>query len=597
MPIVINSKFNPFSYQEMLHPVMMATQAHQALENELSELDTKASIWEKLKDSEIDRDVYQQYKAYSDTLRSSSDELAQFGLTPSSRRAMLDMRARYSQDIAPIEQAWTERDRQMKLQQEVMTKDPTHMYRVNAGKVGLREYMSGNYDALTDNYSGALLTKQASEIATNLKSALTDRSKLKSLGLPYQYERMLQYGFTPEQVDAAVRGDVDANPILTQIIDQVLQGSGISQWDNYDAIKDKVRGFIGQGIYSAIGTKKYENFTDSYSMQNALNANQYRGQKQYEAEKQLELSDLAINPINLYTPEERADIDNNIKKFSKYFIKNADGSYNLTKAGLKEYKRLVSRGNTPLYDTTKKAGNFFVRATMSTPDAQVGKQYESRQSATEPSDFRRFIDKLGVKPIKGKLIIADVNKAFESYMKENNITQYDARKRTEFGYSISDSQKSEVKGLISTGIAGINELEEVRLDGKSGKFVATGNKLSASDLKNDKTKVMDIRFSPYGSTVMIESEDGKVRRYRMPSINSRSEYNRDLQMQEALYWQDIVTNGTYTDSTGRTIQATPEEIANAQQKYRSAIQQAYMYHSQLGITNETEEQTFKPYGY
>ena len=60
-------------------------------------------MWEKLKDSEIDRDVYQQYKAYSDALKSSSDELAQFGLTPSSRRAMLDMRARYSQDIAPIE--------------------------------------------------------------------------------------------------------------------------------------------------------------------------------------------------------------------------------------------------------------------------------------------------------------------------------------------------------------------------------------------------------------------------------------------------------------------------------------------------------------
>ena len=41
----------------------------------------------------------------------------------------------------------------------MMLKDPTHMYRVNAGQVGLREYMSGNYDALTDNYSGALLTK------------------------------------------------------------------------------------------------------------------------------------------------------------------------------------------------------------------------------------------------------------------------------------------------------------------------------------------------------------------------------------------------------------------------------------------------------
>lgn len=285
MPIIINSKFRPFSFQEMLQPVAMAAQAHQALEDQYAELDTKASMWEKLKDSEIDRDVYQQYKAYSDALKSSSDELAQFGLTPSSRRAMLDMRARYSQDIAPIEQAWAERDRQMKVQQEMMLKDPTHMYRVNAGQVGLREYMKGNYDALTDNYSGALLTRQASEIATNLKAAFTDRSKLKSLGLPYQYERELQHGYTPEQVDAAIRGDANASPVLTRIIDQVLQSSGMSQWDNYDTIKDRVRGFIGQGIYSAIGTKKFENFKDDFSMQDALHARQFARQ---QAEKKQE---------------------------------------------------------------------------------------------------------------------------------------------------------------------------------------------------------------------------------------------------------------------------------------------------------------------
>lgn len=55
-----------------------------------------------------------------------------------------------------------------------------------------------SYDTLSDNYSGALLTKQVGEAAANLKTALMDRSKLKGLGLPYQYERMLQYGATPE---------------------------------------------------------------------------------------------------------------------------------------------------------------------------------------------------------------------------------------------------------------------------------------------------------------------------------------------------------------------------------------------------------------
>lgn len=314
MPVVINSKFKPFSYAEMLQPVMMATQAHQALEDSYSELDTKASMWEKLADSAIDKDVYQQYKAYADSLRAQSDRLAQEGLTPSARRNMLDMRSRYAQEITPIEEAYAERQRQARVQQEMMLKDPTHMYRTNANEVGLRQFMNNpNYDAISDNYSGALLTKQASDIASNLKAALTDKTKLKSLGLPYQYERELQYGYTPEQVDAAIRGDKNASPVLMRIIDQVLQSSGITSWENYDAIKDKVRGFIGQGIYSSIGTKKNEHFTDQFSMQDALNANQHTRQvaaqvaaqkAAEERQRQERLKMYNINPTPLYGTSE-----------------------------------------------------------------------------------------------------------------------------------------------------------------------------------------------------------------------------------------------------------------------------------------------------
>lgn len=594
MPIIINSKFRPFSFQEMLQPVAMAAQAHQALEDQYAELDTKASMWEKLKDSEIDRDVYQQYKAYSDALKSSSDELAQFGLTPSSRRAMLDLRSRYSKDITPIEQAWAERDRQMKAQQEMMLKDPTHMYRVNAGQVGLREYMSGNYDALADNYSGALLTKQVGEAAANLKTALMDRSKLKGLGLPYQYERMLQYGATPEQVMQAMSKDTNALPILNKMVDDVMESSGIRTWGN-DELTQRAEAFARQGLYNAIGTQKFENLTDNFSMQDALHARQFARQQAAKKDEEKKTEGFAINPLNLYTPEERAKIDDNIKKYSKYFKKGADGNYQLTKEGLAEYQRMVSSGSTPTHDETSSSGNWFVRATMNTPEAQIGRQYESRMSKSSPSEFRRFIDGLGIKPSDGKNIkVSDINRGFGAYMQENDVTQYDAKKRTEFGYALADSQKSQMKGLILTAISGLDELEEVKLDGKSGQFVGTGKKMSSSDLKNDKYEVTDVRFSPYGNTVMIENDKGEVKRYRMPAgINPRNERNRDIMMQRALAYQNIVTSGRL--SSGR--QATQEEMADAQLRYQEAIQEAYLYHSQIGLTNQTGQQKFNPYGY
>ena len=118
------------------------------------------------------------------------------------------------------------------------------------------------------------------------------------------------------------------------------------------------------------------------------------------------------------------------------------------------------------------------------------------------------------------------------------------------------------------------------------------------DLKNDKYKVTATRFSPYGNTVMIQADKGNVRRFRMPSgINTTNESNRDRAMQSAYNWQQVINTGKYTDNNGKTRNATPEELAIAQKRYMQALQQAYMYHSQLGVQNKVKEQEFNPYGY
>ena len=46
--LVINSQFKPFSYAEMLQPLAQATEAHQSLEDQYSDLSTKSNIWEEL---------------------------------------------------------------------------------------------------------------------------------------------------------------------------------------------------------------------------------------------------------------------------------------------------------------------------------------------------------------------------------------------------------------------------------------------------------------------------------------------------------------------------------------------------------------------
>ena len=61
--IVINSKFKPFSYAEMLQPVQMATLAHEEVGDESCALAAKASVWDEMANEQTQPDSYQMYTA------------------------------------------------------------------------------------------------------------------------------------------------------------------------------------------------------------------------------------------------------------------------------------------------------------------------------------------------------------------------------------------------------------------------------------------------------------------------------------------------------------------------------------------------------
>lgn len=290
--LVVNSRFRPFSYQELLAPTLQATQAHQAVEDAYGELNTSASIWEGLANKERDPRTYQRYKNFADALEAQAQELAQNGLNPSSRQAMHNLRARYASDILPIKDAYERRRADIKAQQEVMLKDPTHFFNRNANEISLDEYLTNDkLDVLSDQYSGALLTQQVGQAAQTLKSTLMKKGNLTKLGLPYQYERMLQYGASAEDVMRAMSRDPEAAPILTKLVDDVMASSGIRNWSSMNGdwenneMYRRAEAYAMQGLYNAIGTTKMEHFTDSYSMQNALAQKEFDRKVELEREK------------------------------------------------------------------------------------------------------------------------------------------------------------------------------------------------------------------------------------------------------------------------------------------------------------------------
>ena len=276
--LILDTKFKPFSYAEMLAPVAAATQAHQAIEEEYGNLATKANVWEKMANEQTDPYAYRMYKAYSDDLNARAEQLMRYGLNASSRKGMLDMRARYSKEIVPIEVAYKRREELAAEQRKAMAANPTLRYQRDASKMSLDDLIRDPSLDYGKSYSGALLTQQVAQMAASYAKTITEEGKLESLGLPFQYKNRIRRGASPEDIlavinEAATDGHTGAINFLKTVRDQAIAASGIADWADSNTMKE-FTAFANQGLYSAIGQTEIKNYTDQYSMHDKLNARQ-----------------------------------------------------------------------------------------------------------------------------------------------------------------------------------------------------------------------------------------------------------------------------------------------------------------------------------
>lgn len=592
------TNFRPFSYQEMLAPVLMATQAHQAVEEAYSELDSQANAIGSLANEANDPVTYQRYKAYESALRTQADALAKNGLTPGSRQSLLDLKGGYAKDITPIQNAITRRRELADEQRKALLQNPTLMFQRDMNSMSYESSLdrfleNPDYD-YGERYSGALLTQQVSQAAGNLAKELSNYGNGKRLDA-YTKTFLQQHGFTREQVLDAINNPnrAQSQPVLNAIVEQVMGSSGMASWADQPTM-DKAYNYARQGLWNAIGQTNISTYEDYGTKLAAQEAMQKR-LKDYE-NQQKRVQGLAINPLNIYGSRELSkdekSYNDNMNNYSKYFYKDSQGRIRLNRAGLNEYRRNAATS----IPTAAGSGGSTARL------MNVETQMQSTNKFV-PTEFKKFLDSIG-----GSMRMeqdagwssARIGKVWENYINNSpaaKTSRYDATKFTEFDYAIDSTQQGDMKNSIMTASRGTT-LKEVDFDSKSKKFKNTGDELKMEDLNSDNYHVVATRFSPYGNTVMIKTNKGEVKRYRMPAgINTTNESNRDRSMQSALQWQSVVTTGKYIDSSGRVRQATAEEIRQAQNNYATDLQDAYLYHSQLGVQNKTAEQTYNPYAY
>ena len=597
--LVVNSKFNPFSFERYIQPYQIYGQAYREVEDTLGELDTKASVWEEMANEQTDPYAYKMYKTYANDLEEQAGQLAREGLNAASRRDMLNMRARYSKEITPIEQAYAARQRQAEQQQQALLQDPTLMLSRRAATTSLDDYIR-NPQLAYESYSGKLITAQAASAASALAKEMQEKPrKWRSiLGNSY-YETMMQKGFSSQAVLQAIQDNPNAAPQLTRIIEDAINSSGVRDWGDQATIARAID-YAKQGLWSAVGETQYQTLDNWRAKMAEQEAMQIRAEKRAaERQKQAQLNTLAANPLNLYNNRELSKDEKKykdaLKSYSQYFYEDANRRIKMTWKGWQEY----NRNATPRVSS-------FASGSGTARLMNVETQMQGGRSKFTPTAFRTFMDSIGAKNINGWQP-GNFGNVWSRYVTDSpaaRTSRYDATKATEYDYPIAGTQQGDMKDAIMTAGRGLS-LKEVDYDSKSRQFKDTGEKITMEDLKSDKYKVTATRFSPYGATVMIQDDKGNVRRYRMPAgINTTNEQNRDARMK----WAEVLQNNRgggriripndyarlNNIPIGTTITATPEQVQN---EYNRTIQESYLFHSQLGVQNKTKEQEFNPYGY
>lgn len=142
--ITSTSRFKPYTFAEMLQPVQIYTEASNAIETELSNLDILANdVVGKLNPNDPeDAKTLETYKAFKSQMDNALESFYKNGLTPESKKALTSLKSQYSKDINPINTAYERRVKDLDLIRQMKLSNP---YIVIEG-IGqsTSAYMNGN---------------------------------------------------------------------------------------------------------------------------------------------------------------------------------------------------------------------------------------------------------------------------------------------------------------------------------------------------------------------------------------------------------------------------------------------------------------------
>lgn len=246
--LTINSTFKPYTFEEMLKPLQMYGEEYTRQEAALNELQTKADMWKNIVNETNDPKAYKMYESYMQGIEDITNSLME-GLSPATRKGVLDMTKRYASDIVPIENAYKRRQELIDEQRKALNNDDSLLFSTDASMLSLDQLIDNpatSYISASRSKAHKALAEDAKALQDSIRNNPDEWKPI--LGNQY-YERVSTYGFTEQEVYDAIMGNPNANPILTNLLNQHM--SKFNAFDNTQ--KELAYRSVAPALYNAIG--------------------------------------------------------------------------------------------------------------------------------------------------------------------------------------------------------------------------------------------------------------------------------------------------------------------------------------------------------
>lgn len=521
--LVVNSNFKPFSYQEYIAPLATLQEQHNLIEDQLAELDAKASVFEGLANSAKDSDAYNQYKQFANELEKQRDLLSNEGLKSNTRSNLMKMKSRYAKEIIPIEQAYNRRLAQIEEQRQALLKDDSLLFSYDAANMGLNDYLRDQALSYTP-VSGRQLEDEVGNAIANYSKAVIENAKDKAILkeiLPLQYERIQQQGFSPEAITEAILNSDNSDKILRGIVDSVIHTSGINSWGDNDKL-EKAYWWARRGLARGIGETKSQMITDHAGLENLRH--QYavdeiiQRRNSENGNNTIPDGDNPFEPIGNPMPIVELDLNSEMGK-----------DYILAKDALGKYFTTDKNGNIRLNDKGKKAYETKVPATMG---SNITGTYST--TALVDSNFKKLIDKL-TKKGNTQLPQLEWGRAIKNFAEPKT----DALENTVYRIDFDGTDQSNIAGKIKHYHRNSN-LPSYKYSNKEGKYIRD-NDIKLHNQSGASYGVSG-EVSTKGNYILVTSEykdNSAVARVSLRDINKKADDAVNAAMQEALYWEDL----------------------------------------------------------